>query len=123
MGNDANGVWTATNLVPPAAETPQNVFPVRQVAGSSKPFQRFCLRRLYAGQYSPAGITTMCLHRRRVHQQRQHRPRRRPVGWIRLSSTVLRAAHTAFPCLSISSQIPDSHTFVEFERQLVYRYT
>jgi hypothetical protein len=43
MGNSANSVWMATNFILPAAKTLQNIFPFCQVAGSSKPFQRFCL--------------------------------------------------------------------------------
>ncbi|KAJ7356871.1 hypothetical protein DFH08DRAFT_954195 [Mycena albidolilacea] len=81
-GKGANGVWTATNFVLPAADTPQNVFPVRQVAGSSKPFQRFCLRRLYAGQYSPAGITTMYIFTDGACTN--NGSSRRPVGRMRL---------------------------------------
>jgi ribonuclease HI len=64
MGNGTNGIWTATTFVPPAAgQTPQHVFPARWVASSAENhrFQRFCLRRRYAGFFLPSGIKTMCI--------------------------------------------------------------
>ncbi|KAJ6508459.1 putative ribonuclease H [Mycena sanguinolenta] len=60
MGNGANSIWTATKFVPPVAETPQHIFPARSAAGTTQ-FQRFCLRRRYAHQFPPSGISTMCI--------------------------------------------------------------